>query len=312
MMIPENEKIINYFVVLNKAGRQFSLLDGNRWGGLILPDPGENPGKTQGGLKVVVFASWKFGYIVLETLKNYETRFPGNLNLVGLVTDNPLNPDAKISKKKRVWHYLDLPYQVINEAWILESGLTHGMPVYTGEVKIDSFRKLLKQWNPDAILVCVFGQILDSAIIEFPAYGIYNFHPSDLTRNEGAGPAPYEDLVARKASTTVWSIHQVTNEVDKGHVVGISPPVNVLNTNRVIPEDPLIVYDKLAEMLSPVVYCLIDEICARYGKKQTGFVDTIDFGQRISSEVRHRNMQPINRDQPKKYPRNQAISSDSR
>ena len=122
--------------------------------------------------------------------------------------------------KKRVWNYIDLPYRVFDETFTLDSALSHGIPVYTGEVKIESFNRLIQKWNPDAILVCVFGQIINSYTIHLPSYGIYNFHPSDLSRHQGGGPAPYDDLAARKAGTTVWSVHHVTEELDGGHVIG--------------------------------------------------------------------------------------------
>ena len=63
------------------------------------------------------------------------------------------------------------------------------------------------QWRPDAILVCVFGQVIDAPIIRLPPCGIYNFHPSDLAHHHGAGLAPYDDLVARGVATTVWAVH---------------------------------------------------------------------------------------------------------
>jgi len=298
MTIPENEKLINYLVVLAKPGRKSETASDTRWGELILPAPSENPDKTGDGLKVVLLGSWQFGYLVLETLKEYERKFPGNLNLVGFVTDHPLNPDAKISVKKRIWNMLDIPTRVIDETTIIESGLSHGIPVYTGEIKIDSFHRLLQQWNPDAILACVFGQIIDSCIINIPAYGIYNFHPSDLTRHHGAGPAPYEDLAARNAGTTVWSVHHVSEEIDGGHVIGQSPQVNVLNKEGILPGDPLIVYNKLAEALSPLVYFLIGELCAKFEMNKIGSIEHLDFPALFPGDIKNKLMKPITRDEP--------------
>jgi len=104
----ENEKLVNYLVVHDKPGRQFITEENTRWGGLLQPAPSENPDKTNDGLRIVLFGSWEFGYLVLETFKEYERRFPGKINLVGLVTDNPLNPDAKISLKKRIWNFINI------------------------------------------------------------------------------------------------------------------------------------------------------------------------------------------------------------
>ena len=294
----ENEKLVNYLVVHDKPGRQFTTADDTRWGGLIQPAPSETPAKSNDGLRIVLFGSWEFGYLVLETLKEYERRFPGKVNLVGLVTDNPLNPDARISLKKRVWQFIDLPFRVFDETFIIESGLRHGIPVYTGEIKIESFYRMMEQWNPDVILVCVFGQIINSFTINLPPFGIYNFHPSDLIKNLGAGPAPYEDLVTRNAGTTVWSLHHVSEEVDCGHVVGQSPPVNVRNTKGILPGNPLVVYQKLAEALTPLTFFLAEELVSRFDMKKNGHVDHIDFNSLISDEVKQKLMQPVICDTP--------------
>jgi hypothetical protein len=298
MTNPANEKLVNYLVVLDKPGRQFIAEEDTRWGGLLQPALSENPVKSDKGVRIVLFGSWEFGYLVLETLKEYERRFPEKLNLVGLVTDNPLNPDAKISLKKRVWNFIDLPFRVFNETFIIESGLTYGIPVYTGEIKTESFYRLLEQWKPDAILVCVFGQIINLRIINIPPYGIYNFHPSDLSRNQGAGPAPYEDLAGRKAETTVWSVHHVSEEIDSGHVIGQSPPVNVLNTKGFLPGDPLVVYQKLAEALTPLTFFLAEELSRRFEMNEPGFIDRIDFNNLFPDEVKHRLMQPVINETP--------------
>ena len=289
----DNEMLVRYLVVLDRPGRQFTAADDTRWGGLLSPNPEEIPTRGGSGLKVVLLGSWLFGYLVLETLERYERRFPGKLNFVGLVTDDPLNPDARISVKKRIWNLVGLPYRVIDETSVIESGLSHGVPVYTGEVKVESFRKLLGQWNPDAILVCVFGQIIDAPMIEVPRFGTYNFHPSDLSLHQGAGPAPYDDLAARRAGTTRWSVHHVTEEVDAGPVVGHSPLVNVLNAKGALPGDPLVVYEKLSEALGPLAFFLIEELCRRHETKRPGPIEEIDFENRFSGEVKSRLLQPI-------------------
>lgn len=292
----ENEKIVDYLVIANKHGRKYSAEDDTNWGGLIEPDSLENKDKTKTGLKVALFASWDYGYLVLETLKQFENKYPDKLNLVGLVTDNPLNPKAKISLKKRVWNLLDLPDRVIDETLIIESGLTHGMPVYTGNVKASSFQKLLNKWSPDVIFVCVFGQIIDSFTIHQPAYGIYNFHPSDLAKKQGAGPAPYQDLAKRNAKTARWSVHHVSEEIDCGPVVGLSPPVNVLDAKGKLPADPIVVYHKLSEVLSPLAYFLVKELVQKFELNQPAWIDHIDFDGLIPEEIKNKAMLPVTHD----------------
>ncbi len=291
---PEHEEIIDYLIVYEKNGRRFLAEDDIRWGGLIEPAPFENPDKRPGGMRVAVFASWDYGYLVLETLKAIENKFPDKLNLVGLVTDDPLNPLARISLKKRVWSYLDLPERTVGETMIIESALTFGIPVYLGEIKTPSFHALLDKWKPDVILVCVFGQIIDEFTFQYPPFGIYNFHPSDLLKHQGAGPAPYEALYARKAETGLWSVHHITAALDGGLVIGQSPPVCVVDKDHKLPSNPLVVYHKLGEALSPLVYFLILELCGNFEGNQAGFIDKLNFPEQFPEDLRRKLMLPVN------------------
>ena len=288
-----NEKIIDYLVVSHIPDRRFTAENDTRWGGLIEPAPSENADKTDAGLRVALFASWDFGYLMLETLKKFENKYPDQLNLVGLVTDHPLSPDAKISLKKRIWNLLDMPYRVIDETFIIEAGLSHGIPVYTGEVKVESFHHLLEKWKPDVILVCVFGQIIDSFTLNMPPYGIYNFHPSDLSKNQGAGTAPYNDLMLRKAKTGVWSVHYVSEDIDCGPIVGISPQVNILDVKGELPADPVVVYHKMAEILSPMAFILVKEMVSNFGLSKPGRINSVDFESLIPDGIKTKIMQPI-------------------
>ena len=77
--------------------------------------------------------------------------------------------------------------RVAIEVATIETALQAGVPVYTGEFKIDWFYRQLASWRPDVIIVCACGQIFDARILELPRYGVYNFHPSDLAHGHGAG-----------------------------------------------------------------------------------------------------------------------------
>jgi len=287
------ERPVNYLVAHDNPGRQIVTFKDGRWGELIIPAPHENPDKTENGMRVALFCSWEFGYLVMETLREYERRFPPKLNLVGLATDNPVNHDARISMKKRIWKFYGRHEQVEMETHIIESALVHGMPVFTGEIKTEAFYGVLRNWKPDAILMCVFGQLVDPSIIQIPPYGIYNFHPSDLSLHQGAGPAPYDDLIARNAMTTVWSIHQVSTEIDNGAVVAKSPPISVRNMKGDIPDNCLIVYDKLTQPLSHLSVCLADRLADRHAKRETGWLQQADFQSHFPQTFKQKLLKPI-------------------
>lgn len=298
MSNPENEKLVQYLVALSKQGRKISYPDDSRWGALIEPAPGEISQKNGKELRVALFVSWEFGYVAFETMKSFEYHFPGTINIVGFVTDNPANPDAKISVKKRIWGLVDLPERVVDETVLLESAVSHGIPAYTGEIKTDSFRTILRKWNPDVILVCVFGQVIDSFIIDYPACGIYNFHPSDLAHGHGAGTSPYTDLAERKATSGNWCVHQVSLQVDSGPIVGQSPPIYLADASGNIPGHPLVVYNRLAEGLADMVFLLSWEVLKKFQRGEKSPVTSIDFPTYFPTSVKDKLMKPIEIDQP--------------
>jgi folate-dependent phosphoribosylglycinamide formyltransferase PurN len=292
----EKDARLNRRLIHDRPGRRFVAGDDARWGELVLPAPGENPDKTDAGLRLVVFASFEHGYLAFETAKAYERRYTDKLNLVALVTDDPANADAKIGVRKRIWKLLDEDQRLDVETATVESALTFGVPVYTGEVKVDGFRQRLAAYRPDAIIVCGFGQVIDTFIIELPPCGIYNFHPSDLAHGHGAGPAPYEDLAAADARTTVWTVHHVSQAVDAGAIVGWSPPVNICDADDTLPADALPVYNKLLVPLDRMVFCLIDELVTRSGCGETGPIDRLDFPKRFPDVVQKHLLEPVTKD----------------
>jgi len=289
-----NEKIVDQKLIHDNAGRKIiSDLGDSPWGQLILPAPEESSKKSNAGLRVVVFGSYLLGYKILETLKKCAQVNPGRINICGLVTDDPANPEAKISIKRRIWRLYNDAEKINLETAIIESGLTGGMPVYTGKVKSDYFHKLLASWKPDVILVCVFGQIIDDYIINFPKHGIYNFHPSDLLSKYGAGPQPYQDLINRNALTSKVTIHELTAQLDGGHVVGQSSEVNVRFEDGSITDNVLIIDDKMIEPVDLMATLLIRALVLQKEEGLKGRIHTIDFAKHFIAEYKKMLMKPV-------------------
>lgn len=288
-----NEKSINELLLTDETQRKIIPVEDSRWGELIIPAKNENPDKTGKGFRVLAINSFLLGYLLFETLKECERRYPDRLNIVGLVTDDPANPYAKISIKRRIWRLFHEKEKVELEKEMIESALTFGVPCYTGEVKTEYFRKLIKQWNPDAIIVCVYGQIIDKPIIDYPKYGIYNFHPADLLHHHGAGPRPFEDLINRKASTSKVTIHQISEEVDAGNIIGQSPMINVKLKNDNFTDNILVLDDKMMTPIDQMGAKLISELIL---KKEAGIerkINKLDFKHYFSEEYKKILMQPI-------------------
>lgn len=278
----------------HNKGREITIPQGVKWGELILPAEDETENKNVEGLKVLAICSWTLGILAFETLKLMERRLPGKLNLVGLVTDDPTDKNAKISKKRRFWRYYDKQHQEEFEQGIIESALTFGIPCYTGDVKSEFFRNLLAELNPDLIIASGFGQLIDQPIIDYPDYGIYNVHPADLLNHHGAGPQPWEDLIARKAETTRVTIHKVSTTIDSGDIVGQSSLINVRLKNNEFTENVRMIGEKT---LLPVDYMVAELVCRIIRRKNEGLhgpVDKIDFEKLFSQEFKNKLMEPIN------------------
>ena len=63
------------------------------------------------------------------------------------------------------------------------------IPVYQPEkVKNPEFVDILREINPDVIVVIAFGQILSKEILDLPKYGCINVHASLLPKYRGAAP----------------------------------------------------------------------------------------------------------------------------
>ena len=100
--------------------------------------------------------------------------------------------------------------------------LEHGYPVYTplslrkGDDAAESLT-LLKELNPDLIIVIAYGQILPKEILELPKYGCINLHASLLPRWRGAAPIQ-RAILAGDAESGVTAM-QMAEGLDTGDML---------------------------------------------------------------------------------------------
>ena len=283
-------------ILLNKDSKRKIINEpgDSDWGQTIIPGCNETANKTSQGLRLMLMASYKLGFLLVKTLIEFEKRHPDKLNIIGLITDDPVSPHAKISMKRRIWRLFDDKEKLDIEDAIIEVALSNGIPCFTGNVKTEYARKLIKKWNPDAIQVCVFGQIIDSPIIDFPKLGIYNYHPADLAHQLGAGPQPFQDLINRDAKTSLFTIHQLTVELDSGPVLGQSPTINVRFKNGEISHDLLVLEDKMTEPLDFMAVILTDQLAINLSTNQIKALEKLNFAEYFSEEQKKELLEPIN------------------
>lgn len=90
---------------------------------------------------------------------------------------------------------------------VKEKALELEIPVYQPEkVKNSEFVDILKQINPDVIVVIAFGQILSKEILDLPKYGCINVHASLLPKYRGAAPIQWAVIDGEETSgvTTMY------------------------------------------------------------------------------------------------------------
>lgn len=72
---------------------------------------------------------------------------------------------------------------------VKELAIKYDIPVYQPQkAREESFVQILKELNPDIIVVVAFGQILPKSILDIPKYGCINVHVSLLPKYRGAAP----------------------------------------------------------------------------------------------------------------------------
>lgn len=266
---------------------------GFEWGELILPLKRR---EHKGGLRIVLLGSTTAGKLVLDTLLRFAGNHPGEIDVIALATDNTRDPQARIGIKKRIWKYYSMEERENLMGMVTQTALTAGIPCYTGAVKNDYFKGLLKEWDPELIIMCCFGQKVDRFIFEYPRYGMYNFHPSDLASNIGAGAKPFESTILKGRTTSHMILHQVTEIIDGGPITGISPRINISLAEGGYPDNFLVLQEKIPSICGWMTYGLLLEILRHKEKGMNGTVMKIDFEGLIPEAIKEMLMEPVNND----------------
>ena len=82
-----------------------------------------------------------------------------------------------------------------------------GIPVYQPTtLKDESFDALLRQLNPEAIIVVAYGKILPESVLRFPPLGCINVHGSLLPEYRGAAPMQ-RAIIDGKAVTGITTMY---------------------------------------------------------------------------------------------------------
>jgi methionyl-tRNA formyltransferase len=133
----------------------------------------------------------------------------------------------------------------------------HGIDVYQpvslkkGDDAQEAF-KILKELNPDLIIVVAYGQILPKHILDLPKYGCINIHASILPKYRGAAPIQWCVMNGDK-KTGVTSM-LMEEGLDTGDML-ITAETDI-DINETVSE----LHDRLSEMGSDVLIKTIEAL----------------------------------------------------
>lgn len=122
---------------------------------------------------------------------------------------------------------------------VKEKAQEYHIPVYQPKkVRDPAFIEVLREINPDMIVVAAFGQIIPKAVLDLPAYGCINVHTSLLPAYRGAAPIQWAVINGEKESGV--SVMQMDEGLDTGDVLStVTVPIEANETGGSL-------FDKLA------------------------------------------------------------------
>jgi len=147
-------------------------------------------------LKIIFMGTPEFA---LNSLKNLDEKY--GVDAIFTKVDKP-NQRGKKIKYNPVKQY----------------GLDKEIPVYQpNSVKKQETLDIIKEINPDLIVVVAYGKILPQELIDIPKYGIINVHSSLLPKYRGA--APIHAAVVNGDKETGVTIMDIVEKLDAGDMI---------------------------------------------------------------------------------------------
>ena len=133
------------------------------------------------------------------------------------------------------------------------TALAHDIPVYQPvKVRDEAFVSVLKELNPDVIVVVAFGQILPESILNLPRWGCINVHASLLPRYRGAAPIQWAVIDGEKE--TGVTIMYMDKGLDTGDMIAkASVAIDEKETGESL-------HDKLAVLGGPLLLKVLDDL----------------------------------------------------
>ncbi len=143
-------------------------------------------------MRIVFMGTPIFATAVLKQL------LKDNYEVVGVVSQ----PDKKVGRK-----------QIVTPTPVKACALENKIDVFQ-PIKIKDDYEQIKQWNPDLIVTCAYGQMIPQHILDFPKLGSVNVHASLLPDLRGG--APIHKAIMYGRDKTGVSIMRMVQKMDAG------------------------------------------------------------------------------------------------
>ncbi len=110
--------------------------------------------------------------------------------------------------------------QILTAPDVKVEALRHNLTVYQPvSLKNGKGVEILKEINPDLVVVVAYGKILPKDFLDFPKYGCINVHASILPKYRGASPIHY--AVLNGDEVTGVTVQQMDEGDDAGDILNI-------------------------------------------------------------------------------------------
>ena len=172
---------------------------------------------------------------------------------------------------------------------VKEKALEHNITVYQPQkVKTPEFVEILKEYQPDIMVVVAFGQILSEEILNIPQYGCINVHGSILPQYRGAAPIQWSIINGEEFGgvTTMY----MAKGLDSGDMI-------LKAEEKIKPDDTYgSLYDRLSVIGADLLIKTLDLIENGEVKRIPQNDDEATFAPMIKPELEHINWNGKNTD----------------
>lgn len=145
--------------------------------------------------KVVFMGTPTFAVPVLQSL------IDAKYELVLVVTQ----PDRPVGRRR-----------VLTPPPVKALAVQENIPVFQPESLRESYEEIIK-YEPDIIITCAYGQLLPTALLDYPPFGSINVHASLLPELRGGAPI-HHAIIQGKKETGITIMYMV-DKLDAGNMI---------------------------------------------------------------------------------------------